>query len=784
MDDTDSDDNGTGTDDFDETWIVHLQEILESLEPQIRQTDALKILEDVLTSLESTDPNFHRYNLIRQIRKKLELELTPLIDDLIKHNEVLSGGHMLASDVSDKLTQSEEFVKTSSSILDYIRMAADNLTDHLNSDTFDFTEHSFRSDDKTRHGYESMCSTNDGIDLMFMSPNHYKTLAKDLDPVNSLDTRLKSLAALQQVPQTDLLASDAWDVTRRGLLCALDDENEEVHIQALTFLSNLFVSGSSHVVKEYFMILIENMFDYFNETTSHMVYIDPGLDLGDRRNIYLVRKFRLLHEIQEELPANWLRYSDKYIEEIIHQVMQLLQYIPTPISNTIGSKLLSPLHFLSLLDPIATWFKLWMHGLYGRSEIFKSLKIYPNFLIEPIEVCINLPSKLKNIETSHFYNGDNNSDATDDEDEFIYTRADISYTYFLHSLSMIGRLMLYKDSYPLLCVTLSDGRNVTRKTLLLTFIEILKLFPIGSLNSSKSLYHPVFLIVDILSSFAHNGEDTCKDYFCNDEVFDTLVTSCRKINNDSNKISASDIDISTMNVIADILADISTTECGRERLIYSVKSSATSNNVVSTTAAAPIHTITKTLCTLLDQPSHDNLTINTMCSLTSLCCNVYMTCEGINAMKQYKLHRKIYTCLTTYKSKLRQISEKFTASVNYVDTEHESQLGGSLVSFRKLPNHDQVVYKCYLNLVKEMLDNLVNFCMTPRGVEQVKETGGLHDCVSFLFDKYQSYEQCVSKIDKYGYEMILSQLSVIAPGVVALNKAGEYFFLHHEVMLK
>ena len=742
-----------GPDDFDETWILNLEELLDTLEPQIRQSNASRILEVFLSSLESTDPNFHRYNFIQQIKEKLELHLTPLIDDIIKHQEVMSGDNMLASDVSDKLTQSEEFVKVSTCILDYVRMASENLTEHLNSDTFDFSEHIRKFDDRDRcHGYESMCSTTDGLDLMFMSPNHYKTLAKDLDPVKSLDTRLKSLTALQQVPQTDLVASDAWDITRRGLLCALDDGNEEVHLQALTFLSHLFVCGSSHVAKEYFMILIENMIEYFHDSTSHMVCVESGLDLGDRRNIYLLRKFRLLNQIQEELPSFWLRYSDQYIEDIIQYVINLLKFLPTPISNTIGQNLLTPLHFLALLDPLATWFKYWMHGLYGRSQILKSLKVHTTFLLKPVEICINVPSRLKNIDVNQFTVNEN-------DDEYIYTSADISYTYFLHSLSIIGRLMLYKDGIQLLNLTLPDGNVVTAKTIVLAFIDILKLYPIGSLNITKSLYHPVFLIVDIFSSFVHNGADTCKQCICNEEVCNALVEPIKNM-----KEHAKSVDEATINVIADILVEIASTESGRAQLIYSGL-----HNSASSTAMTSVHLISKTLCFLLDQTTHDNLTMNALSALLSLCSQIYMTCEGVNVLKQYNLNKKIYSCITNHKAKLKLLSEKF---INRNDPEQES-LTGSLVSFRKLPNHDQVTYKCYVNLIKEMLDNLLNFCMTPIGVKLAEESGGLNECVFYLFDKCQSYEQHASKLDKYGCEMILSQLSVTAPGVAALNKAGK-----------
>ena len=111
---------------------------------------------------------------------------------------------MVPSEISEKLQQSEEFVKVSTAILDSVRMAAENVSEHLKSDTFDFSDHAFKTVGKTGrggHGDESMCSTNDGFDLMFMSPNNYKTLAKDLNP-----GRVRMFICLSN----SLLISEKW----------------------------------------------------------------------------------------------------------------------------------------------------------------------------------------------------------------------------------------------------------------------------------------------------------------------------------------------------------------------------------------------------------------------------------------------------------------------------------------------------------------------------------------------------------------------------------------------
>ena len=129
-----------GPDDFDDAWIINLRELLDTLEPQIRHSNALQILEDFLSSLESVDANFHRYSFIKQIKDKLTLELSPLIHEITKSHNLAPGNDVVPSEISEKLQQSEEFVKVSTSILDSVRMAAENITEHLNSNTFDFSD--------------------------------------------------------------------------------------------------------------------------------------------------------------------------------------------------------------------------------------------------------------------------------------------------------------------------------------------------------------------------------------------------------------------------------------------------------------------------------------------------------------------------------------------------------------------------------------------------------------------------------------------------------------------
>ena len=64
-------------------------------------------------------------------------------------------------------------------------------------------------------------------------------------------------------------------------------------------------------------------------------------------------QFRFLNYLQGELPSYWLRYSEGVVVEMIEATAALL-------SCSYGNpSMLGPVHYMSLFDPKATWFRKW-----------------------------------------------------------------------------------------------------------------------------------------------------------------------------------------------------------------------------------------------------------------------------------------------------------------------------------------------------------------------------------------------------------------------------------------
>lgn len=70
-----------------------------------------------------------------------------------------------------------------------------------------------------------------------------------------------------------------------------------------------------------------------------------------------------------------------------------------------------------------------------------------------------------------------------------------------------------------------------------------------------------------------------------------------------------------------------------------------------------------------------------------------------------------------------------------------------------------------------VVDNLLNFAGTPKGVMLLHESGLMNECVQHLSERYRRKLE-VSRFERFGYGILVSELSVTQPGMIALFKSG------------
>ncbi|XP_065649546.1 protein broad-minded isoform X2 [Hydra vulgaris] len=504
------------TDSYDENeelWFLNLQEFLDDADMMInlKSPDAESI-PTFLKNLESFDSTFHQHSIVQQIRNKLEVELSPIIDQCIEESIIVESD-LLSPQIDTFVMNSQKFANVSQHIIDSVSEAAKHLKEIFKSDTFVFFSNSDgnKSGENIFYCDDSVCSTVDGSDYMFMSARHYKALSHEIEPSNSLHMRLQALTMLNQVPQVDLVSSESWSLTKERLVSGLCDENEDIVIEVLKLISKLFFSGSSRVVNEFLFILIQNLIEYFNDNTSHMISIETGLDLGDKRNILLLRKFRLLNQIIIELPVHWLRYSETVIENIGEMLVELLSITPTPITETFGKYLMTPLHFFSLLDPQATWYQNWMHSFYGRSNLLNSIRSNIKFVKNILSNFLITAKNFNNIK-----------EIFQENEEYInYDNGDIHYTYFIHIVHIMTTLLFYKEGTLMFNFESNNGFVVSINELVEKFIKVLKIVSNATV-SIEAGFNPSTMLVNLIKNLSCNESSSCKRIICNQGVCDLV----------------------------------------------------------------------------------------------------------------------------------------------------------------------------------------------------------------------------------------------------------------------
>ncbi|XP_072017189.1 protein broad-minded-like [Amphiura filiformis] len=80
-------------------------------------------------------------------------------------------------------------------------------------------------------------------------------------------------------------------------------------------------------------------------------------------------------------------------------------------------------------------------------------------------------------------------------------------------------------------------------------------------------------------------------------------------------------------------------------------------------------------------------------------------------------------------------------------------------------------YEDTLAWEQTLIDNLLNFASTPKGLLLLQQTGAINEAVAYMYTRYAKKLQ-VSKTEKFGYGTMVTQVAATAPGIVALQSTG------------
>lgn len=174
--------------------------------------------------------------------------------------------------------------------------------------------------------------------------------------------------------------------------------------------------------------------------------------------------------------------------------------------------------------------------------------------------------------------------------------------------------------------------------------------------------------------------------------------------------------ISSLHFIADTLSAIVSTDSGRKFVIRSAVDNASSNIV---------NDVINLVVTCLNRKMNGNQ-FQPIDSFVFFLRQLYSSFSGLEILISQKLHLELVNSLN-----------KITSS-----------------EWRSM-----------------VIDNLLNFAGTPKGVMLLYESGLMNECVLHLFERYSRKLQ-VSRYERFGYGVLVSELSVTKPGTIALFTSG------------
>ncbi|KAL2306519.1 hypothetical protein Nmel_004447 [Mimus melanotis] len=716
-----------------------LRQLLQSVKEKITGAPSVECAEEILLHLEETDENFHNYEFVKYLRQYIKNTVGPVIEEetekctSAQNQGEISGYDTLVQHLTKKARESKEYREMMNALKNVMMVVVESLINKFEEDRMHDKEMASKAKKELQSGYYTdNCSDSDSSfnqSYAFMSQEQLQLLVERLDPSQPKEVRQEALQTLCLAPASDILTSESWPSLRKHLTISLADPDATFSEKILRFYAKSFSSSPFNMTKEVYTSLARHLELYFL-SGEYSLHISAGLDVSNSDVNRLLKKVRLLNEYQKEAPSSWIRHPEKYMEEVVESTLSLLSLKHKP-NHPASPDFLSPMHFLALLDIKAVWFRKWTIN----AAVQQCLDYF-----EFCKAAINKNFKVSDFSQQH----------CSDMQNFSYTGPELQYIYFVHSLCLLGRLLIYKQGQNLFPVQLKNKKDsVSITDVLVLFAQLIYYspsYPNTALVADTDNYSPESLVMEILQVFCDQTACAAECLYT-DAVIDALLHPIQSL------LSGTELYINCLETtlldVADILARIAASEDGLSLLLYGENE----KNAKDTPAAA--HVLVQFTKKLL----HDNISLLSGSELMPVikgafifvCRQMYRTCEGLQMLIPYGLHESIAEAWR----KTKLLSERVPTTVT--DADCTSSISQDL--------------KTSLLWEETLLDALLNFCTTPKGLFLLHSTGAMDDCVDFMFNSLSKKIQ-TNEYEDFGNRIVVTQMATTPMAAVALRNSG------------
>ncbi|KAG7316381.1 hypothetical protein KOW79_019922 [Hemibagrus wyckioides] len=734
-----------------------LRQLLKSVRERIANAPSVECAEEILLHLEETDKNFHNYEFVKYLRQYVESSLGAVMEEETENcskgdgHGVGAGQDTLVHAVTRKTRESAQYKQMMQTLKQTMTVIVESLLNKFEEDQLKKEEtHGTNQREQSDSHYTDNCSDSDSSfnqSYGFIKQEQLQVISEKLDPSRPREVRWEALQLLCCAPPSDVLSCESWTGLRRNLSAALADPDPDLSDKVLRFFAKTFSTSPLNVTREIYTSLVKSLETDFLYHKLSFPSESAHVDVNRPDITRLLKQMRLMNDFQKEVTTFWIRHPEKYMEEIIESTFALLSLHPEHGSE----KVLEPVHFLSLLDIKANWFKRWMHGYYSRTVVLKLLeRKYKPVIVTALQQCIYYLESCDAIregtlEITHAMEHQRIGSAQ----RSCYSAKELEYAHFVHSLCVLGRLLMYTNGRKLFPIKVRKRRDpVTLSDLVVILINVMYQHPNthhSDLNHADSL-SPTTLVMEVLRTLCERTECAVECIYQIPVVETLLVPILALLKGKQAKLNSPE---SSLTHIADTLARIATTERGLALFLYERKIVSAEGEGISAA-----HVIVQFTQALLAKELRACEELQNSAAVKGafifVCRQMYNTCEGLQVLRPYSLHE----CIAQAWRKASVLSERIPTPVPGALAPSASQDLHSIMAWEEM-----------------LLDNLLNFAATPKGLMLLQQTGATHECVAYMFTRFTKKLQ-VSRCEKFGYGVMVTQVAATAPGIVALRSSG------------
>ncbi|XP_071503621.1 protein broad-minded-like [Diadema antillarum] len=745
--------------DADVDLLPSVRQLISSVSASIQGSESLAAAEDMMVHLEGTDENFHRYELVKYIKGRIDEVLGPLIEEEIERRNLdmpnRATEEAAVGAVTEKVINDPACAEMMHMLKISTRSAVERLIQAYDDDQRQRTtsrgplSHSYSYPQRTTHSLNhssgddesSLDSSFNQSSFMFMNQEEFTSITESLDTSQPIQRRRDALHTLLQVPPSDILACENWGRLKAGLVAALADSDEKLSESSLRFHARMFSSSSHNVMREMYTNLVDHLSNEFVVMGSKGgMPLHHGIDATHHATQKLLKKFRLMNEFQLEVPKYWIRFPDKFIQDLTESTLNLLVQKPHP-----QAECLTPMCFMALLDPKALWFKKWMNAHYSRTVIISHLEATNTLLADSVAQCLDfVDSRSAWLDSMDDLSDRFNMSRLDTSHRTKYTQKELQFLVFIKALSILSRLLVYCRGRQLFPISVR-GKEVSVTDLVRSLLPLVikKSFQVN-MPTDTGAPSPAMLVTEMLKIISMDRA-ACVECLCKDDVVDDIIKPVRDwLNKDK---PSTDL---TMLCVAEILSAIASWEKGTRLLLYGENGNSFQHN-----PSAAVHIITEFCKRALDQPIATEFLTQPSRPVTGVflyvCRQLYSNSEGLLVLHPYGLHHSV-------------------ANV-WREASREVELGATPIMEDSEVTAENMAARDAFMWEQNLLDNLLNFAGTAKGMLLLQQTGVINECVAYMYGRYTKKLQ-VSKMEKFGYGAMVTQVSATAPGMVALQSSG------------